>query len=139
MASILSHASAKQVIVVRYVQRILMIVKVLRSFTLISRDGCNHVKREMFSSCLGNPCKNGGQCQDGINQYQCLCAVGYTGHDCEKEIDECLLSPCLNNATCRDMIGNFSCNCSLGFEGKKMCYISYLAISHSLFTSTCRG
>lgn len=28
--------------------------------------------------CASNPCQN-GECQDGINEYKCLCIPGYTG------------------------------------------------------------
>ena len=26
--------------------------------------------------------KNGGACRDGVNEYSCQCAVGYTGDTC---------------------------------------------------------
>ena len=29
------------------------------------------------------PCLNGGTCTDGINSYNCTCAAGYTGENCE--------------------------------------------------------
>ena len=28
--------------------------------------------------CANNPCEY-GECQDGINEYKCVCAPGYTG------------------------------------------------------------
>ena len=31
--------------------------------------------------CESSPCVN-GQCQDGINQYRCVCDPGWTGTDC---------------------------------------------------------
>ena len=34
--------------------------------------------------CGSNPCQNGGTCQDGLNAYQCNCASGYTGKQCER-------------------------------------------------------
>ena len=34
-------------------------------------------------------CLNGGTCQDVIDGYSCLCMSGYTGVDCETNIDEC--------------------------------------------------
>ena len=33
--------------------------------------------------CMPNPCENGGNCTDGINEYNCTCAPGYTGVNCE--------------------------------------------------------
>lgn len=36
-----------------------------------------------------------GDCVDQVNNYTCQCQDGYTGHDCEVEIDECQSSPCI--------------------------------------------
>ena len=35
-----------------------------------------------IDECGSNPCVN-GQCQDGINQYQCMCDPGWTGVNCD--------------------------------------------------------
>ena len=36
--------------------------------------------------CAQAPCKNYGTCQSGFTRkrYRCLCASGFTGHDCEE-------------------------------------------------------
>ena len=70
-----------------------------------------------IDECEGDPCQNGGTCVDGVAEYTCLCQLGYTGHNCEQEIDECLeYSPCQNGATCRGTIQQIiiiiSVNCS---------------------------
>ena len=36
-----------------------------------------------IDDCSPNPCQNGGACTDGVNSYQCTCAAGYTGTNCE--------------------------------------------------------
>ena len=44
------------------------------------------------SACSPNPCMNGGSCelnQDVDGGYECFCRNGYTGTDCETDIDEC--------------------------------------------------
>ena len=33
---------------------------------------------------------------DGVNGYTCQCQQGYTGYDCNVEIDECQSSPCVH-------------------------------------------
>ncbi len=33
--------------------------------------------------CVGVTCHNGGQCEDGLLSYQCLCPVHTSGHHCE--------------------------------------------------------
>ena len=33
--------------------------------------------------CFDEPCQNGGTCQLTSNGYNCQCAAGYLGSDCE--------------------------------------------------------
>ena len=40
--------------------------------------------------------------------------AGYTGYDCETEIDECDSDPCQNDATCVNKIGEYECECPDG-------------------------
>ena len=37
-----------------------------------------------INECGSNPCLNEGLCRDGDNGYQCECAVGYAGRNCER-------------------------------------------------------
>ena len=44
------------------------------------------------TACSPSPCHNGGSCElqsDVIDGYVCTCTVGYTGVDCESDINEC--------------------------------------------------
>ncbi|XP_078575446.1 sushi, von Willebrand factor type A, EGF and pentraxin domain-containing protein 1-like isoform X3 [Branchiostoma floridae x Branchiostoma japonicum] len=70
-----------------------------------------------FNDCFSDPCENGGDCRSISAGYVCDCVAGYTGVNCEVEIDECLSSPCLNNATCTDQLNMFTCACTPGFTG----------------------
>ena len=36
-----------------------------------------------IDECASNPCDNAGVCQDNVNGYDCNCAAGYTGVNCE--------------------------------------------------------
>ena len=38
------------------------------------------------NECHSNPCANGATCVDGVHQYSCSCAAGYTGSDCKTGI-----------------------------------------------------
>ena len=56
-------------------------------------------------------------CSDGINSFTCLCKPGYTGKNCQTDIDECGSTPCLNGGTCRDLVASYECTCKKGWEG----------------------
>ena len=36
-----------------------------------------------INECESTPCRNGGTCEDGVNQYTCHCVDGYDGHRCQ--------------------------------------------------------
>ena len=45
------------------------------------------------SVCGPNPCQNGGRCQGNEERsggYECECPSGFTGDDCEDDVNECL-------------------------------------------------
>lgn len=47
------------------------------------------------------PCRNGATCTNtGQGSYTCSCRPGYTGANCELEVDECAPSPCRNGGSC---------------------------------------
>ncbi|XP_052083796.1 uncharacterized protein LOC127721164 [Mytilus californianus] len=68
--------------------------------------------------CAINPCLNGGTCSDEVNYYNCTCAPGYTGNNCQTDINECFSNTCLNGGTCSDMANSFVCTCQHGFVGQ---------------------
>ena len=64
------------------------------------------------------PCNNGGQCVEQLGaSYVCECTKGYTGRDCETQIQECVSNPCLNGAICQDQIDGYQCLCMPGYTG----------------------
>ena len=36
-----------------------------------------------INECDSNPCQNGATCTDHVNSYNCTCAPGYEGANCE--------------------------------------------------------
>ena len=37
-----------------------------------------------IDDCAINPCQNGANCEDGINEYRCECEPGWQGTNCEQ-------------------------------------------------------
>ncbi|XP_064544890.1 fat-like cadherin-related tumor suppressor homolog isoform X2 [Drosophila montana] len=60
--------------------------------------------------CTPNPCKNGGICEEGDGVSHCMCR-GFTGPNCEIDVNECENQPCGNGATCINEAGSFRCIC----------------------------
>uniref|UniRef100_A0A915CLH4 EGF-like domain-containing protein n=1 Tax=Ditylenchus dipsaci TaxID=166011 RepID=A0A915CLH4_9BILA len=74
---------------------------------------------EDFNACSQKPCQNNATCwPTGHDQYECDCALGFTGPDCLVNIDFCEPNPCAFNATCVDMIEDYQCMCPPGTSGK---------------------
>ena len=44
---------------------------------------CRFVQLLDTDECASRPCKNGGSCIDRVNKYNCSCAIGYAGINCE--------------------------------------------------------
>ena len=38
--------------------------------------------------CADQPCQNGGNCTDAVNDFTCNCAAGYSGKNCSVGEDE---------------------------------------------------
>ncbi len=46
-----------------------------------------------------------------VNGYLCQCLAGYSGLNCEVNVDECASGPCLNAGLCVDGVNNYTCRC----------------------------
>ena len=65
-------------------------------------------------------CSGHGVCVPEMNSSSCACNHGYTGRDCEEDIDECSLmeTHCSGRGNCSDGIASFSCSCEPGYTGQ---------------------
>jgi len=67
-------------------------------------------------------CQNNGSCVPHPNEprgsgyYECQCIPGYTGNDCETDIDECQSYPCFRGR-CIDGRNKYTCICDPGYVG----------------------
>ncbi|KAF5299346.1 hypothetical protein FQA39_LY02519 [Lamprigera yunnana] len=71
--------------------------------------------------CTPNPCMNNGVCvvNTATSRTQCNCLSGFTGLQCEVNINECQSNPCLNNGYCKDGNDSYNCDCSYtGYTGR---------------------
>uniref|UniRef100_H3DGV7 Delta-like protein n=1 Tax=Tetraodon nigroviridis TaxID=99883 RepID=H3DGV7_TETNG len=64
------------------------------------------------------PCLNGGTCiNTGPDKYQCTCAEGYSGANCERAEHACLSGPCSNGGSCSETSQGYECQCAAGWSG----------------------
>ncbi|KAL9969258.1 hypothetical protein ACROYT_G021454 [Oculina patagonica] len=83
------------------------------------REGFMYLGTE--NPCFHNPCHHDSCCLNGFTDkgYLCECQAGYTGKQCENDIDECAMKidNCSQNAKCNNTEGSFNCSCKPGFSG----------------------
>ncbi len=64
--------------------------------------------------CDGIVCESNSTCSEG----SCECDAGWTGDDCETDIDDCASNPCQNGGACTDGVDSYTCDCSgTGYVG----------------------
>ncbi len=78
--------------------------------------GCQY---EFRACSAGDRCQNGATCVDKPDGgYQCLCAAGFTGPNCEEDIVDCQPTSCPPSATCIDLTNGFHCRCPFNMTGE---------------------
>ena len=91
----------------------------------------NYVSPDLDRCGHTTPCENGTTCNNtGPDQYECLCAAGFTGRDCEVMINNCQGVECSRNGQCRPSLISFTCVCDPGYSGR-LCEIRVSTTSPS--------
>lgn len=84
----------------------------------------------LLDPCTGHTCSNTSTCVSPSDwasnyTYTCSCIPGYTGDNCNIDIDECEGVICQNFGNCTDLIGGFQCLCVNGYEGTSDSFLSF--------------
>ncbi|NWV86646.1 NCAN protein, partial [Dasyornis broadbenti] len=89
--------------------------------TASPQPGSGHRRHPAAPSdpCQNNPCLHGGTSRANGSVCGCSCAPGFTGENCEIDIDDCLSSPCQNGGTCIDEVNSFVCLCLPSYGGSR--------------------
>ena len=69
------------------------------------------------NNCVGVVCGENRHCVDGVDEYVCTCDQGFTGRECEINIDECEGVNCSGNGKCIDGVDSFQCECDSDYVG----------------------
>jgi len=75
----------------------------------------------LIGGCYNDPCVNGTCHFDlgrGVDFYECMCLVGFTGVNCDTPINYCANNPCKNDGWCTNSQTGPVCECLQGFVGK---------------------
>ncbi|XP_049322590.1 protein crumbs homolog 2a [Astyanax mexicanus] len=76
---------------------------------------------EDLDECKDSPCQNRATCVDGVNQYSCICARGYSGKQCQwnHPPQKCADLECVSGGVCRDAPWGAECICAPGLTGRR--------------------
>lgn len=85
--------------------------------TLADVDECAAPSGAGAAEGAAGPCVNAAACSNTPGGYACACLAGWTGRDCEANVDDCT-GQCLHGATCIDLVDDFHCACAAGYAGR---------------------
>jgi hypothetical protein len=84
---------------------------------IFSQDFACDLPVPCHDNCVGVVCGENRHCVDGVDVYVCTCDDGFTGRECDINIDDCEGINCSGNGICIDGVGSFQCECDSGYSG----------------------
>ena len=78
----------------------------------------NELTHSVTNPCAVADCFN-GECNNVNDEAVCTCFAGYSGDDCNQDINECAdgSHQCIADATCNNTEGGYVCSCAKGYKG----------------------
>lgn len=98
--------------------------QVVSSFAMIDcllllKQDCSKCYVDTNECETSKPCMNAISCQNVYGDYQCECQKGWTGKNCDQNINDCL-GQCQHDATCIDLVSDYYCACAPGYTGNSI-------------------
>lgn len=95
----------------------------------------------LYDACVKPKCLAPRICNatPGLLEYECICMPGFTGIDCNININECESNPCKDPLfECVDSVNGYTCKCQTGLNGEGCQTESPVCSSHPcLNNGTC--
>lgn len=95
----------------------------------------------LYDACVKHACPAPRICNrtPGLLEYECICEPGFTGVDCNININECESNPCKDPGfECVDGVNGYICKCQTGLSGEGCQTESSVCSSHPcLNNGTC--
>ncbi len=76
-------------------------------------------EKYVSSSCLNNTCNGNGFCVSIGTLTKCVCLPGYTGPECQLQINPCSSSPCQEGICLSNGAVSWTCVCPPGMQQQK--------------------
>ncbi|KAI6647620.1 hypothetical protein LOD99_8694 [Oopsacas minuta] len=75
-------------------------------------------------------CTGSSSCHNLYGDFTCICHEGFTGVNCDINIDTCALVYCTHHSTCQNVAGDAICVCDVGYTGVD-CLVSFSVCDYS--------